>query len=293
MSEYRCRYEDCSEGHPVAGEADRVTCSTCRMVLGLPQLEQGSSEDEAPVPMADVEREARIDIARILGTIHPVTGVPLGHRADLRALSRLIDAHRAECVGAAPPAPTSALQRLEADLRTLGFAIWDTGGGNTAWGLALSENRQLLITAHEELSVPLESEGDTLVDMCVNSVEEDGSGDCEEQRGGIEFEHVIFNVNEMLRDHRDTPKVHALEKGLKERGFSLESEHYGTSWVRRYADKRFMTVYESEGASDVPTNDTQMVSICVCAEDGDIFDSTSATLDDALSTVDRMLNAWF
>jgi len=34
----RCRYTDCLEGHPVAGEDDPITCPTCRRELGLPDL---------------------------------------------------------------------------------------------------------------------------------------------------------------------------------------------------------------------------------------------------------------
>ena len=32
----RCRYTDCEEEHPVAGEDELVTCHTCRRDLGLP-----------------------------------------------------------------------------------------------------------------------------------------------------------------------------------------------------------------------------------------------------------------
>ncbi len=35
-----CRYNDCAEGHPVAGEDDTITCATCRKELGLPEINQ-------------------------------------------------------------------------------------------------------------------------------------------------------------------------------------------------------------------------------------------------------------
>lgn len=34
----RCRYSDCRERHPVAGEDEKITCSNCRNYLGLPSL---------------------------------------------------------------------------------------------------------------------------------------------------------------------------------------------------------------------------------------------------------------
>lgn len=34
----RCRYADCPEGNPDAGEDERVTCPKCREDLGLPPL---------------------------------------------------------------------------------------------------------------------------------------------------------------------------------------------------------------------------------------------------------------
>ena len=48
----RCRYHDCTEGHPVAideddedyhpsmGPSEQVTCPTCRKWLGLPPIER-------------------------------------------------------------------------------------------------------------------------------------------------------------------------------------------------------------------------------------------------------------
>lgn len=32
----KCRYTDCKEQHPVAGEEEPVSCSTCREYMGLP-----------------------------------------------------------------------------------------------------------------------------------------------------------------------------------------------------------------------------------------------------------------
>lgn len=32
----KCRYTDCKEQHPVAGEEEAVSCSTCREYMGLP-----------------------------------------------------------------------------------------------------------------------------------------------------------------------------------------------------------------------------------------------------------------
>lgn len=32
----RCRYNDCAEAHPVAGESELVTCHTCRREMALP-----------------------------------------------------------------------------------------------------------------------------------------------------------------------------------------------------------------------------------------------------------------
>ena len=40
-ADVKCRYEDCREQHPVAGEDEQVTCSTCREYLGLPPLDTG------------------------------------------------------------------------------------------------------------------------------------------------------------------------------------------------------------------------------------------------------------
>lgn len=36
----RCRYNDCAEDHPVAGENELVTCRTCREELCLPEREE-------------------------------------------------------------------------------------------------------------------------------------------------------------------------------------------------------------------------------------------------------------
>lgn len=36
----RCRYNDCSEAHPMAGESDLVTCHTCRRDMCLPIEEE-------------------------------------------------------------------------------------------------------------------------------------------------------------------------------------------------------------------------------------------------------------
>ena len=38
MSNKKCRYEDCPEGHPVAGKDEQVTCGSCRADLGLPVI---------------------------------------------------------------------------------------------------------------------------------------------------------------------------------------------------------------------------------------------------------------
>lgn len=42
--EKRCRYSDCREKHPVASENEQVTCSTCRLYLGLPAGEKRPTE---------------------------------------------------------------------------------------------------------------------------------------------------------------------------------------------------------------------------------------------------------
>ena len=34
----RCRYADCIEQHPVAGDDEKVTCPKCRHWMGLPAL---------------------------------------------------------------------------------------------------------------------------------------------------------------------------------------------------------------------------------------------------------------
>lgn len=36
----RCRYRDCAEAHPVAGESELVTCHTCRKEMALPTEEK-------------------------------------------------------------------------------------------------------------------------------------------------------------------------------------------------------------------------------------------------------------
>lgn len=38
----RCRYSDCTEQHPVASDAEQVTCATCRVSLGLPPSRVGT-----------------------------------------------------------------------------------------------------------------------------------------------------------------------------------------------------------------------------------------------------------
>jgi len=40
----RCRYTDCTEGHPVATEQEQITCPVCRKYLGLPALELEDTE---------------------------------------------------------------------------------------------------------------------------------------------------------------------------------------------------------------------------------------------------------
>ena len=230
------------------------------------------------------EEAAHAELARILGTIHPVTGCPLGFRADCRALGRLLEAHRAEFEGAGLTEVTTAFGRIETALQTIGFRTWDTGGGCTAWGLNLPKERQLLITG-EYSCAPTSI--DAFVNLCVNG--EDG---CDEIRSDVEIAHALGAVNEMLTAHRDTPHVHALEKGLLARGFSL-TDRNGIAWVKDYPDGvRYLTLCQSESAIGGPVNDLQSVCIALhalCGESNDELDSDFATVTCALSIVDEML----
>lgn len=78
-SDRRCRYTDCVEQNPLAGD-ERVTCATCRVYLGLAPL------DSEFVQIRRVDLEAMTDLlASAYATLEAITGEETAH--NMRGLA--------------------------------------------------------------------------------------------------------------------------------------------------------------------------------------------------------------
>lgn len=93
MFQYKCRYADCHDGNPVAGEDEEITCHKCRIDLGLPSVSDSELEELQKCKPDCVhcaeKRERDAAIPRVLSVLRsPLALVSKPNRAEVYELAR-------------------------------------------------------------------------------------------------------------------------------------------------------------------------------------------------------------